>query len=1372
MSWTNPAGVRLQANRIRYRKKGTSAWTYADASPTSGNQNFAGGATSATVPAYETASHFGDGTTWQVQLRHGKWNEGYGGWGAWSSTAEATTTTFVPPAPSRPVGTRGNTKVSLTWTSGGDGGSAITKWQVQQKAGTGQWSAWSDICTTSSQANCPGTTSHTVTGLNNTTTYRFKVRAVNTVGNGTASPESNDVTALTVPSAPTISVTSNVYSYGGGDVTLRWTGIDNGGSQITKFEYARKTGAAGNYGAWQTLCNLTTHPTTCKPPLNNTFSDGIIGGKTYYVKARAHNAQGAGAESEGQATLGATWPAAPVVTATPGNQQVTLSWPTVDSGGSAITQIEYKYVTPTSTVCNWTGTTVLAASATSATVTGLTNDTAYKFCVFAVNARGDGNIGEAVATPATNICNRTLQVRNAIISKVSGKDTCGAITATDLAGITGILNLDGSLGNSYKISALKAGDFDGLTGLTELRLTRHPALSGLPTGIFNNLTSLTTLRLNKNSSLNNLPSGVFNSLTTLTRLGLEENGLISLPANIFDNLTNLTRLDLDDNSLSSLSANVFDNLTNLIRLDLNENDLASLPANIFDNLTNLTALNLHENSLTNLSADVFDDLTKLLGLDLSDNSLTSLPAGVFDTLTVLKTLQLDGNTSLSCLPAVPSTVATLKPNATTRSTWDACGAGVTLSPTSSDLHVAQGETATYTVGLVAAPNSAANSGNVTVTLASSDTDKATVSPSSLTFTTSNWSTPQNVTVSGVADATATLSTATISHTAANGGYDNVEEVSLNVTISKAKITPKANPPTLNHGVKQISVSWSNPIGISLGANRIRYRKKGTESWTYADANASLSGDQNFEGQVSSTLIPGKETFTMEDGTTYEVQLRHGKWNNDYSGWGAWSDIAEATTITTGETPKANTPTLSGGDQQISVSWSNPIGIVLEANSIRYRKKGTSTWTYADTNASLSGNQHFEGQVSSATIPANETFTMEDGTTYEVQLRHGKWNDDYDGWGEWSDMAEATTTGAVSGALGAGAASGASGAVVPAAASIQGGPIVTRTTTASLTASEVETTTARLTIGNHSGAWWYKGSQSGAACTSVGGNTLTAKLTGLTGGTSYTFAAYRDSKCSSSSLLATAAEFLTKPGQVSGVAVVALDGSLRVSWKEVQGATSYKVQWKSGNQDWAASNRQISVTEGTTASLTELDNNVSYTVRVSAVNGTGHGAWSAEVVVKSYSRRFDSVILPEVMQQVTGSNMKAISSRLESATSEADTIAMFSVDDVVSAAADFLRDHQEELNTGQLEWEQALSGRSFSLSPISAEQQARGDAAAATVTVPPLSTLELWGSADFSSYGNKVDGIDLDGNLFSAYIGVGHQTPCRSGNRSCRCDQPL
>ena len=61
----------------------------------------------------------------------------------------------------------------------------------------------------------------------------------------------------------------------------------------------------------------------------------------------------------------------------------------------------------------------------------------------------------------------------------------------------------------------------------------------------------------------------------------------------------------------------------------------------------------------------------------------------------------------------------------------------------------------------------------------------------------------------------------------------------------------------------------------------------------------------------------------------------------------------------------------------------------------------------------------------------------------------------------------------------------------------------------LTASAVKETTATLTIANHTAAWWYKGSQDGATCTSVGASTTTADLADLTGGTSYTYKAYKD-----------------------------------------------------------------------------------------------------------------------------------------------------------------------------------------------------------------------------------------------------------------------
>jgi hypothetical protein len=58
-----------------------------------------------------------------------------------------------------------------------------------------------------------------------------------------------------------------------------------------------------------------------------------------------------------------------------------------------------------------------------------------------------------------------------------------------------------------------------------------------------------------------------------------------------------------------------------------------------------------------------------------------------------------------------------------------------------------GGTATFTAALNAAPTA-----NVTLTLSSSDISEATVSPTQLTFTPTNWNQPQTVTVTGVDDA--------------------------------------------------------------------------------------------------------------------------------------------------------------------------------------------------------------------------------------------------------------------------------------------------------------------------------------------------------------------------------------------------------------------------------------------------------------------------------------------------------------------------------------------------------------------------------------------------------------------------------------------
>jgi predicted phage tail protein len=62
--------------------------------------------------------------------------------------------------------------VALSWTApDSDGGSAILKYQVSKDNGTN----WSDVGLN---------TTHTFTGLTNGTEYTFKVRAVNSAGNG------------------------------------------------------------------------------------------------------------------------------------------------------------------------------------------------------------------------------------------------------------------------------------------------------------------------------------------------------------------------------------------------------------------------------------------------------------------------------------------------------------------------------------------------------------------------------------------------------------------------------------------------------------------------------------------------------------------------------------------------------------------------------------------------------------------------------------------------------------------------------------------------------------------------------------------------------------------------------------------------------------------------------------------------------------------------------------------------------------------------------------------------------------------------------------------------------------------------------------
>ena len=215
-------------------------------------------------------------------------------------------------------------------------------------------------------------------------------------------------------------------------------------------------------------------------------------------------------------------------------------------------------------------------------------------------------------------------------------------------------------GNSLvtsKITALKAGDFVGLSGVTELDLHDNK-ITSFSRNMFTGLTSLEKLDLSMNrldEGNVTLSSDVFAYLTGLKKLNLWDNGLGSLPEGVFDDLTSLEELDVGSNWIvSGLYGDIFKDLSSLKVLKLNgakakDNGSRSLHRDLFDGLSNLEELNIGDNKLTSLHEDLFDGLSSLKTLSIRANEITSLPEGIFDDLDSLEYLYLHQN-KIAALP--------------------------------------------------------------------------------------------------------------------------------------------------------------------------------------------------------------------------------------------------------------------------------------------------------------------------------------------------------------------------------------------------------------------------------------------------------------------------------------------------------------------------------------------------------------------------------------------------------------------------------------------------------------------------------------------------------------------------------------------------
>ena len=163
--------------------------------------------------------------------------------------------------------------------------------------------------------------------------------------------------------------------------------------------------------------------------------------------------------------------------------------------------------------------------------------------------------------------------------------------------------------------------------------------------------------------------------------------------------------------------------------------------------------------------------------------------------------------------------------------------GLAVTPTS--LTIDQGRTGTYTVKLKTRPR-----GSVTVSAVSSDTAAATVSPGSRTFTSGNWETAQEFTVTGVASSD---STTTITNTASGRGYDNVS-ASVSVTVRAAGLILSKDAVTVTEA--------SGADHTDTYTVRLKTQPTGTVTVAVASSN-----------RAAATVSPAVLTFTTGNWST-------------------------------------------------------------------------------------------------------------------------------------------------------------------------------------------------------------------------------------------------------------------------------------------------------------------------------------------------------------------------------------------------------------------------------------------------------------------------------------------------------------------------
>lgn len=199
----------------------------------------------------------------------------------------------VPNPPTNLVATvNSDTQITLTWSEPANNGSAITGYTVEYKRNVDStWSTWATNSETDRNA--------VITGLTGGTFYNFRVAAVNGIGTGPwATVNATTNPPASPPGAPTNLTASSPSQASPGSLVswnVSWTApTNNGGAEITKYQYAVDIDASGTTYTWGSWIDVAV--TNGVP--NTSVTITVFSGVQMNVKVRAVNSAGGGTESE------------------------------------------------------------------------------------------------------------------------------------------------------------------------------------------------------------------------------------------------------------------------------------------------------------------------------------------------------------------------------------------------------------------------------------------------------------------------------------------------------------------------------------------------------------------------------------------------------------------------------------------------------------------------------------------------------------------------------------------------------------------------------------------------------------------------------------------------------------------------------------------------------------------------------------------------------------------------------------------------------------------------------------------------------------------------------------------------------------------